>query len=44
MKAAEQLTDLNHVLDKISEHGIDSLTSTERKLLEEMSKELRKRQ
>jgi membrane associated rhomboid family serine protease len=40
----ERLTDLNLVLDKISEQGIDSLTSTERKLLEEMSKELRKRQ
>ncbi len=32
---------LNHVLDKISEHGLDSLTSNERRLLEEMSRELR---
>jgi membrane associated rhomboid family serine protease len=44
IKGPERLTDLNLVLDKISEQGIDSLTSTERKLLEEMSKELRKRQ
>jgi hypothetical protein len=29
------------VLDKISEHGIESLTTDERKLLEEMSKRLR---
>ncbi len=35
--------ELNRVLDKISEHGIDSLTSDERKVLEEMSKRLRDR-
>lgn len=34
---------LNHVLDKISEQGIDSLTGDERRLLEEMSKKLRDR-
>ncbi len=33
--------ELNRVLDKISQQGIDSLTSDERKLLEEMSKRLR---
>ena len=33
--------ELNRVLDKISQHGIESLTSEERKLLEEMSKRLR---
>ena len=32
---------LNLVLDKISQKGLNSLTSEERKLLEEMSKELR---
>ncbi|HJR62506.1 MAG TPA: rhomboid family intramembrane serine protease [Gemmatimonadaceae bacterium] len=37
-KKAEEL---NGVLDKISEHGIESLTRDERKLLEEMSKKLR---
>jgi membrane associated rhomboid family serine protease len=34
--------ELNLVLDKISQQGLGSLTSDERKLLEEMSKELRK--
>jgi len=29
------------VLDKISEKGLDSLTSDERRLLEEMSRKLR---
>jgi len=33
--------ELNLVLDKISEQGLDSLTSDERRLLEEMSKRLR---
>jgi membrane associated rhomboid family serine protease len=33
--------ELNRVLDKISEHGIDSLTLEERHVLEEMSKLLR---
>lgn len=33
--------ELNRVLDKISQHGLDSLTSDERKILEEMSKKLR---
>ena len=32
---------LNLVLDKISEQGLDSLTSEERRLLEEMSRQLR---
>lgn len=35
--------ELNLVLDKISLHGLDSLTRDERKLLEEMSKQLRDR-
>jgi hypothetical protein len=33
--------ELNVVLDKISQQGIESLTSDERRLLEEMSKKLR---
>ena len=33
--------ELNRVRDKISQHGIESLTSDERKILEEMSKRLR---
>lgn len=33
--------ELNLVLDKISEHGLDSLTLDERRLLEELSKKLR---
>jgi len=33
--------EVNRVLDKISEHGIDSLTIDERKVLEEMSRRLR---
>ena len=33
---------LNLVLDKISEQGLDSLTSAERRLLEDMSRQLRK--
>jgi membrane associated rhomboid family serine protease len=36
-------TDLDRVLDKISQLGIDSLTSEERRVLEERSRELRKR-
>jgi membrane associated rhomboid family serine protease len=36
--------ELDRVLDKISEHGIDSLTSDERNVLEEMSKRLRGRE
>ena len=35
--------ELDRVLDKISKHGLTSLTSAERKLLEEMSKQLRDR-
>jgi membrane associated rhomboid family serine protease len=35
--------ELNRVLDKISEHGLASLTREERRLLEEMSKKLRDR-
>jgi membrane associated rhomboid family serine protease len=41
-KEADRLTDLNAVLDKISEEGIDSLTADERRLLEEKSRELRR--
>jgi hypothetical protein len=37
----QRVVDLNSVLDKISQHGLDSLTSGERRLLEEMSRELR---
>jgi hypothetical protein len=33
--------ELNRVLDKISETGIESLTGDERKILEEMSRKLR---
>lgn len=36
--------DLNAVLDKISQHGLASLTSGERRLLEDMSRELRDKQ
>jgi membrane associated rhomboid family serine protease len=35
--------DVNRVLDKISAHGLDSLTSEERSILEEMSRRLRSR-
>lgn len=35
--------ELDRVLDKISRHGISSLTSAERKILDEMSRELRDR-
>jgi membrane associated rhomboid family serine protease len=42
-KAAQprRTDELNLVLDKISEHGLDSLTTDERRLLEEMSRRLR---
>ena len=36
--------ELDRVLDKISQHGIDSLTSDERNVLEEMSKRFRGRE
>jgi hypothetical protein len=36
-----QAEELDRVLDKISRHGIASLTPVERKLLDEMSKQLR---
>ena len=32
---------VNRVLDKISQHGLDSLTRDEKRLLEEMSRKLR---
>jgi rhomboid family protein len=41
-KGPKRATDLNMVLDKILAQGIGSLTSAERKLLEEMSRELRR--
>jgi len=42
-RSGEQKADeLNRVLDKISEQGIESLTSDERKVLEEMSRRLQK--
>ncbi len=37
------ISELNLVLDKISQEGLESLTSDERRLLEEMSKELRQK-
>ena len=40
-KGTRAATELDSVLDKISEHGIDSLTVEERKILEESSKKLR---
>jgi membrane associated rhomboid family serine protease len=41
LKAASRREALDLVLDKISEHGLDSLTLEERHLLEEMSRSLR---
>jgi len=41
-REGDEATTLDHLLDKISQDGIDSLTSEERRLLEEKSKELRK--
>lgn len=38
----ERLTELDRVLDKISQTGLDSLTGDERRILEERSRELRK--
>jgi membrane associated rhomboid family serine protease len=43
-RTAERQADLDRVLDKISQLGIDSLTSEERKVLEERSRELRRRE
>jgi hypothetical protein len=40
--ANERMTELDRVLDKISQLGIDSLTGDERRILEERSRELRK--
>ena len=37
----EYAAKVNRVLDKISQHGIGSLTKDERRLLEEMSRKLR---
>lgn len=39
---SERLTELDRVLDKISQLGIDSLSGDERRILEERSRELRK--
>ncbi len=39
---ARRAKELDAVLDKISEHGIDSLTNDERLVLEEMSRKLRR--
>lgn len=41
VKAASKMSELDLVLDKISQHGIDSLTREEKLLLEAMSRELR---
>jgi membrane associated rhomboid family serine protease len=38
----ERLTELDRVLDKISQTGIDSLTGDERRILEQRSRELRR--
>ncbi|HSA55282.1 MAG TPA: rhomboid family intramembrane serine protease [Gemmatimonadaceae bacterium] len=43
-RTAAAPADLDSVLDKISERGIDSLTIEERRLLEERSRELRRKQ
>ncbi len=43
-RAESRADELDRVLDKISQHGIDSLTSDERNVLEEMSKRLRGRE
>jgi membrane associated rhomboid family serine protease len=42
-KEGKRPNDLDIVLDKISQHGIDSLTRDERRLLEDLSKELRRK-
>lgn len=41
-KPVKRASELDIVLDKISQHGIESLTSSERRLLEEWSRELRR--
>lgn len=43
-RAEARADELDRVLDKISQHGIESLTSDERNVLEEMSKRLRGRE
>lgn len=40
-KGATRVSDLDRVLDKISQQGMESLTSDEKRLLEETSRELR---
>ena len=42
VKGAKRMSDLDLVLDKISQHGLESLTMEEKRLLEEMSRELRR--
>ncbi len=42
VKASKRMSDLDLVLDKISQQGLESLTSDEKRLLEEMSRELRR--
>jgi membrane associated rhomboid family serine protease len=42
VKGAKRMSDLDLVLDKISQHGLESLTTDEKRLLEEMSRELRR--
>ncbi len=41
VKTTSKMSELDLVLDKISQHGIDSLTHEEKQLLEAMSRELR---
>ncbi len=40
-KGVKRMSDIDMVLDKISQQGIDSLSDDEKRMLEEMSKELR---
>ena len=42
-KDGKRMSDIDLVLDKISQRGIDSLTTDEKRLLEEISRELRDR-
>ena len=41
VKGGKRMSDLDLVLDKISQEGLQSLTTDEKRLLEEMSRELR---
>lgn len=41
VKPAKKMSELDLVLDKISQHGLDSLTHEEKRILEDVSRELR---